>query len=180
MVSCLIESLDSALSNVIPFPSRKTNWSFLHDKDCTWPYGACTSSYPSSWWIRLPSCFSNLSNFPFGIGSIIAFSHVIVNIFSKFFQILSRYSNGRLNLICIFMQIIQFYFSWNIPEERYRSPESGSKATINFPAFSGLFASSTAAKTAAPEEIPTRIPYFLAISRPVRNASSFSTRIISS
>ena len=44
--------------------------------------------------------------------------------------------------------------------ERYLSPVSGSSATIVFPAFSGLFASSIAAQIAAPEEIPTRTPSF--------------------
>ena len=64
--------------------------------------------------------------------------------------------------------------------ERYLSPVSGSNATIVFPSFSGSLASSTAAYTAAPEDIPTSNPSFPASSRLVRIASSFVTcRILS-
>ena len=62
--------------------------------------------------------------------------------------------------------------------ERYLSPVSGSNATIVFPSFSGSLASSTAAYTAAPEDIPTSNPSFPASSRLVRIASSFVTRRI--
>lgn len=62
--------------------------------------------------------------------------------------------------------------------ERYLSPVSGSNATIVFPSFSGSLASSTAAYTAAPEDIPTSNPSFSASSRLVRIASSFVTRRI--
>ena len=64
--------------------------------------------------------------------------------------------------------------------EKYLSPLSGKRATIVFPSFSGFLASSIAAKSAAPEDIPTRIPSFDAISLPYSNAYSFSTVIISS
>lgn len=55
----------------------------------------------------------------------------------------------------------------NIGVDRYRSPVSGRRTTICFPAFSGRFASSAAAQRAAPEEIPTRMPSLSAIWRPV-------------
>ena len=51
--------------------------------------------------------------------------------------------------------------------ERYRSPESGSSTTMVFPAFSGRFASSSAAHRAAPEEIPTSTPSSWPIRRPL-------------
>ena len=46
--------------------------------------------------------------------------------------------------------------------ERYLSPESGSNATITFPAFSGLAARICAAFNAAPDDIPTRTPSLVA------------------
>ena len=49
-----------------------------------------------------------------------------------------------------------------------------------FPTFSGLFATSIAAFNAAPEEIPTRTPSVFANLPPSKNASSFSTVMISS
>ena len=58
--------------------------------------------------------------------------------------------------------------------ERYLSPESGKSATIVLPAFSGRFASIVAALSAAPDEIPTRIPSLTANALPSVNASSFS------
>jgi len=64
--------------------------------------------------------------------------------------------------------------------DKYLSPESGSKTTIVFPLFSGLSANSFAAFSAAPEEIPTRIPSDTANALPSLNESSFSTVIISS
>ena len=57
--------------------------------------------------------------------------------------------------------------------DRYRSPVSGSRTTMVFPAFSGRLASSIAANAAAPEEIPTSTPSFCPISLPVAKASSF-------
>ena len=64
--------------------------------------------------------------------------------------------------------------------DRYLSPESGSKATIVLPLFSGLAARMAAAFNAAPEEIPTRIPSLRANALPSVNASSFSIVITSS
>ena len=49
--------------------------------------------------------------------------------------------------------------------DRYRSPESGSRATMVLPAFSGRLASSTAAWMAAPEVMPTKMPSLRAASR---------------
>ena len=51
---------------------------------------------------------------------------------------------------------------------------------MTFPAFSGLLAKAAAAESAAPEEIPTRIPSLTAKALPCAYASSFSTVIISS
>jgi len=48
------------------------------------------------------------------------------------------------------------------------------------PLFSGLRASCVAAQAAAPEDMPTSSPSAFAILRPVSNASSFFTGIISS
>ena len=48
------------------------------------------------------------------------------------------------------------------------------------PSFSGRLASSRAAATAAPEEIPTRTPSCVPISRPTEKASSLETGMISS
>ena len=62
--------------------------------------------------------------------------------------------------------------------DKYLSPESGSNATIVLPLFSGLFARIVAALSAAPDEIPTRIPSLCANARPSVNASSFSIVII--
>ena len=64
--------------------------------------------------------------------------------------------------------------------DKYLSPESGSNATIVFPLFSGLLARISAALSAAPDEIPTRIPSDTANALPSANASSFSIVIISS
>ena len=50
--------------------------------------------------------------------------------------------------------------------ERYRSPLSGSRATMTLPRFSGRRASYAAAHTAAPEVMPTRMPSRRANSRP--------------
>lgn len=72
------------------------------------------------------------------------------------------------------------YQSANIGVERYRSPVSGRSATMTLPAFSGRLASCAAAKTAAPEEMPTKTPSLRASARPVANASSFCTGRISS
>ena len=77
------------------------------------------------------------------------------------------------------LAIARFYYA-NIGVERYRSPVSGKSTTISLPLFSGRFASSVAAHTAAPEDIPTSTPSLRAIAAPVLNASSFSTGIISS
>ena len=52
--------------------------------------------------------------------------------------------------------------------------------TSSLPALSARLATSTAAHTAAPEEIPTRMPSSLAIRRAIVMASSFFTRTISS
>ena len=49
--------------------------------------------------------------------------------------------------------------------DRYRSPESGSRATMVLPAFSGRLASSTAAWMAAPEVMPTKMPSLRAAAR---------------
>ena len=57
------------------------------------------------------------------------------------------------------------YQSANIGVERYRSPVSGRSATMTLPAFSGRFASCAAAKTAAPEEMPTKTPSLRASAR---------------
>ena len=59
-----------------------------------------------------------------------------------------------------FKQFVKHYrsFSLNIGLERYLSPVSGRSATMHFPAFSGRFASSVAACSAAPELIPARMP----------------------
>ena len=64
--------------------------------------------------------------------------------------------------------------------DRYRSPESGNKTTIFFPANSSRFATSTAANKAAPEEMPHSIPSLRATALPYSNADPFSTAIISS
>lgn len=53
-------------------------------------------------------------------------------------------------------------------------------AIILFPLFSGLLASSKAAQVAAPDEIPAKIPSFLARLSKVSPASSSLTGIISS
>ncbi len=49
-----------------------------------------------------------------------------------------------------------------------------------FPSFSGLSASRTAAQSAAPDEMPVRIPSFLVSSFDASNAASSSIRITSS
>jgi hypothetical protein len=48
--------------------------------------------------------------------------------------------------------------SWNSRVERDRSPVSGRTTTMSLPAFSGRFATSTAAHSAPPQEIPTKMP----------------------
>lgn len=50
--------------------------------------------------------------------------------------------------------------------DKYLSPLSGRRATIVFPLFSGRFASSTAAKSAAPALIPTSTPSLFPMSLP--------------
>ena len=64
--------------------------------------------------------------------------------------------------------------------DKYLSPESGSSATITFPLFSGRLANSVAAKSAAPEEIPTNTPSLTAISLPAVKASSLDTFMMKS
>lgn len=68
---------------------------------------------------------------------------------------------GRLRAFCTCCHF------WNMGVERYRSPLSGSRATMVLPAFSGCRASWAAAHTAAPEVMPTRMPSVRASSRPV-------------
>ena len=68
-----------------------------------------------------------------------------------------------------------FLFYTKSEVDKYLSPVSGSNTTIVFPSFSGRFASSVAANSAAPEEIPTSTPSVLATSLDVSNAASFST-----
>ena len=63
--------------------------------------------------------------------------------------------------------------------ERYLSPNDGRMQQINFPWFSGLFATSKAAKAAAPEEIPLISPSSSASFLAVPIASSLLTWIIS-
>ena len=78
--------------------------------------------------------------------------------------------------ICIygFKQFIEHNqtFSLNMGLDRYLSPVSGRSATIHFPAFSGRFASSSAACSAAPEDIPARMPSREASSLPAAYVSS--------
>lgn len=50
--------------------------------------------------------------------------------------------------------------------DKYLSPLSGRRATIVLPLFSGRFASSTAAKSAAPALIPTSTPSLFPMSLP--------------
>ena len=63
---------------------------------------------------------------------------------------------------------------------RYLSPESGKRTTMFLPLYSGLAATIVAALSAAPDEIPTRIPSESAKFLPSVNASSFSIAITSS
>ena len=63
---------------------------------------------------------------------------------------------------------------------RYLSPVSGKITTMSLPSFSSLFANSNAAKVAAPDDIPARIPSSLASLSNVFAASSSDTCIISS
>lgn len=56
--------------------------------------------------------------------------------------------------------------------ERYRSPVSGSRATISLPLFSSRLAIWVAAYIAAPEEMPASSPSVFAMAREVRKASS--------
>ena len=63
-------------------------------------------------------------------------------------------------------------YSPNNGVDRYRSPESGSRATTVLPVFSGRRANSLAAHRAAPEEMPTRMPAFLPKSRAAAKAES--------
>jgi hypothetical protein len=73
------------------------------------------------------------------------------------------------------MNYLIFYKS-----DKYLSPVSGKITTINFPQFSLRTATLQAAKIAAPEEIPHKIPSLLAVRRDVSKASSLLTLIISS
>mmetsp|Transcript_57218 Transcript_57218/g.136435 ORF Transcript_57218/g.136435 Transcript_57218/m.136435 type:complete len:388 (+) Transcript_57218:348-1511(+) len=59
---------------------------------------------------------------------------------------------------------------WNSAVERYRSPKEGMTATMRFPAIPGRLPTSSAAVTAAPEEMPHRIPW-----APRRRAISIAT-----
>ena len=79
--------------------------------------------------------------------------------------------------VCLF---IRNYSSLNISVDKYLSPVSGSRTTIVLPAFSFLCAITVAALTAAPLEMPTNKPSFLANVLPVLKASSLETVIISS
>ena len=63
--------------------------------------------------------------------------------------------------------------------ERYLSPNDGSIQQISLPLFSGLFASSIAAKAAAPDEIPLINPSSRANLLAIPIASSLLTFIIS-
>ena len=66
------------------------------------------------------------------------------------------------------------------PVERYRSPVSGKITTIVCPAEPGRAATSSAAWSAAPDEMPARIPSSRARRRAVANASSSVTCTTSS
>src|SRR5262249_43595977 len=73
--------------------------------------------------------------------------------------------------------------SYGIPHrsvERYLSPVDGMIATINLPLFSGRWPTLMAATTAAPEEIPQRIPSSLIRRLAMANASSLETCTTSS
>mmetsp|Transcript_51349 Transcript_51349/g.123929 ORF Transcript_51349/g.123929 Transcript_51349/m.123929 type:complete len:205 (+) Transcript_51349:1344-1958(+) len=61
---------------------------------------------------------------------------------------------------------------WKSAVDKYRSPNEGMIQTTRLPLFSGRFATCVAAKTAAPDEIPQKIPSFVAISRAISIASS--------
>lgn len=63
---------------------------------------------------------------------------------------------------------------------KYRSPVLGKITTIIFPPDSSRLAILIAAHTAAPDDIPQRIPSFFASLRDVSNASLFVTVITSS
>ena len=52
----------------------------------------------------------------------------------------------------------------NIGVERYLSPPSGRMTTMFLPLFSGLDATTVAAWSAAPDEIPIRMPSVLTVS----------------
>lgn len=67
---------------------------------------------------------------------------------------------------------------WNSTDDKYRSPKLGRITAINFPAFSGLLATSTAAAVAAPEEIPTSKPSFRASCLAISTASLLDTCFI--
>src|SRR4030043_400175 len=74
-----------------------------------------------------------------------------------------------------------FYFNpLNSQVLIYRSPVSGRMTTIIFPLLPCLFATSMAAQTAAPEEIPANTPSSLASLLVNNPASSFDTLITSS
>mmetsp|Transcript_21912 Transcript_21912/g.61021 ORF Transcript_21912/g.61021 Transcript_21912/m.61021 type:complete len:279 (-) Transcript_21912:42-878(-) len=61
---------------------------------------------------------------------------------------------------------------WKRAVERYRSPKDGMMVTTRLPAISGLLATSTAARTAAPDEIPQKMPSDVASRRAMAMASS--------
>src|SRR2546426_8570746 len=58
---------------------------------------------------------------------------------------------------------------------RYRSPVEQATVTIILPLFSGRFATSMAAQTLAPEEMPARMPSSLARRRAIAKESSLVT-----
>src|SRR5690606_32787293 len=68
----------------------------------------------------------------------------------------------------------------NSAVDRYRSAEDGRMTTICLPAISGRAPTSSAAASAAPEEIPTGMPSSAATRRAVANAVSLPMRTISS
>ena len=68
-----------------------------------------------------------------------------------------------------------FTRAWNSSVLRYRSPVSGRITTMSLPSLSGLPATCKAAKAAAPEEMPTRIPSCRASRRAIPAASSSAT-----
>src|SRR5699024_502703 len=69
--------------------------------------------------------------------------------------------------------------NWYNGVDKYLSPLSGNTARTFLP-LPSFFAIFLAAATAAPEEIPPKIPSFLATSRDAENASSLDMRTTSS